>query len=198
MKLRILITAILTSISALLAAQKLDNDLQIEDVKDALEIAGFKIFKYDFGNIEPGYFLTVYIEELIQDTVFNSKEFMFLPVQEGSGKENIMKIIAQRDDNISKSFIVKFLFPTMMAQSRIEIHEDYRTEHIWLAFEEGEVAYEEKVPILLYGSTWEDELPDGRKIKRFCWGATLKRDMSNEELDNIEDMFVISYKLTKM
>jgi hypothetical protein len=50
----------------------------------------------------------------------------------------------------------------------------------------------------MYGSMWEDELPDGRKIKRFCWGATLKRDMSNEELDNIQDMFVISYKLTKM
>jgi hypothetical protein len=109
-----------------------------------------------------------------------------------------MKIIARRDDNKSESFIVKFLFPTMMAQSSIEIHEEYRSEHIWKAFEEGEVVYEEKVPILMYGSMWEDELPDGRKIKRFCWGATLKRDMSNEELDNIQDMFVISYKLTKM
>jgi hypothetical protein len=198
MKIRILITASLISIFSLVTAQKLDNELQIEDVKDALEIAGFNIFKYDFGNIEPGFLLKVYIEERIQDTVFNSKEFMFLPVQEGSGKENIMKIIARRDDNISESFIVKFLFPTMMSQSPIEIHEDYRSEHIWIAFEEGEVVYEEKVPILMYGSMWEDELPDGRKIKRFCWGATLKRDMSNEELDNIEHMFVISYILTKM
>jgi hypothetical protein len=198
MKPRILIVTLLISISTFITAQKRDNDLKIEDVKNALEMAGFNIYKYDFGNIESGHLLTVYIEELIQDTVFNSKEMRFMPVQEGSGKENIMKIIARQDDSESESFIIKFLFPTMMNQSPIEIHEDYRSEHIWMPFEEGEVVYEEKIPILMYGAMWEDELPSGMKIKRFCWGTTLKRDMSNEELDNIEHMFVISYELTKM
>lgn len=198
MKPKILLVTFLFATTSLITAQKLDNNLQIEDVKDALEMAGFNIFKYDFGNIEPGHLLTVYIEELIHDTVFNSKEFRFMTVKEGSGKENIMKIIARQNDYKSESFIVKFLFPTMMNQSPVEIHEDYRSEHIWKAFEEGEVVYEEKIPILMYGSMWEDELPSGMKIKRFCWGTTLKRDMSNEELDSIEHMFVISYKLTKM
>ena len=198
MKLRILTIAFLISISSLLAAQKIDNNLHSEDLKEALELAGLNIYKFDFGNIEPGYLLTVFIEELIHDTVFNSKEFMFMPAQEGSGKENIMRIIARRDDNETESFTIKFLFPTGIAQSPIEIHEDYRSEHIWMAFEEGEAVYEEKVPILMYGTMWEDELPDGTKINRFCWGTTLKRDMSNEELDNIKDMFIISYKLSKM
>jgi len=198
MKPKILIVAILITIAPFIKAQKLDNELQLDDVKDALEMAGFNIFKFDFGNIKPGHSLTVYIEEIIQDTVYNSKELRFMPVKEGSGKENIMKIIARRDDYTSESFIIKFFFPTMINQSSVDIHEDYRTVHIWKPFEEGELVYGEKTPILMYGSMWEVEFPNGVKVKKFCWGTTLKRDMSNEELDNIEHMFLISYKLTIM
>jgi hypothetical protein len=198
MKPKALIVFILITLSPFVTAQKLENELQLADIKDALEMTGLHIYKYDFGNIEPGYLLTFYIEEIIKDTVFDSKELRFMPVEEGSGKENIMKIIAKRDDYKSESFIIKFVFPTMMYQSPVKLHEDYRIEHIWKAFEEGDLFYERKTPLLLYGSMWEDELPDGMKVKRFCWDTTLKRDMSNEELENIEHMFVIGYELTKM
>ncbi len=69
MKLKTLSLTILLAFSSLLLAQNLDKEIRVQDIEDALETAGFNIYKYDFGKIQEGHFLLIYIDEIIQDTI---------------------------------------------------------------------------------------------------------------------------------
>ena len=77
------------------------------------------------------------------------------------------------------------------------IHEEYQTTHIWKKVEEGEVIFYAKTPLLLYGSMWEDKAPDGRTIYRLCMDTYISRDLSNDDLEKINHMFLLSYKIIK-
>lgn len=197
MNTKVLFVTIILTFPILVQGQKYEMEVQLSDIEDALNTAGIEISKFDFGEIREGHRLIFYLEEIIHDTIYKSYEFPASGINSTNNGKNAIKIITKRNSYNSESFIINFIFPKGENKKIIKIHEEYQTTHIWKKVEEGEVIFYAKTPMLLYGSMWEDKAPDGRTIYRLCMDTYISRDLSNDDLEKINHMFLLSYKIIK-
>ena len=177
-------------------SQNLLNDYKQDDYKAALELLGVNIYKFSFENIKDNYDIKIIVDEVTPDSIIFSKQFHFNPFKIEETQFNEIKIISKRESYTSETLWLKIMHPNQHTLARFDINEIYRVSHLWREFKEGELEYEKKVPILLYGTAWEVEYPNGVKLMKFCPNE-LKRDLSNEELKKMKHYFIISYELTK-
>jgi len=177
-------------------SQNLLNDYKQDDYKASLELLGVNIYKFSFENIKDNYDIKIIVDEVTPDSIIFSKQFHFNPFKIEETQFNEIKIISKRESYTSETLWLKIMHPNQHTLARFDINEIYRVSHLWREFKEGELEYEKKVPILLYGTAWEVEYPNGVKLMKFCPNE-LKRDLSNEELKKMKHYFIISYELTK-
>lgn len=177
-------------------SQNIIQERDLTDYEQALELIGVKEFKFDFKNMCKNGKIKLYIDEIKIDSVLQHKEFVFNLSRVKNLKENVLKVFSFTQADTSSFLKIKLIHPSMAVSLPLNMKGSNSEPHIWKCFEIGKLEYDKKVPLLLYGSMWDDEF-NGQKIKRFCWGTDLKRDMSNVELKKIPHMIVLGYELVK-
>ncbi|KJF42931.1 DUF5041 domain-containing protein [Draconibacterium sediminis] len=182
-------------IPALSFAQKSISELNSKDLRASLKLLGVEVFKYDFSDAEPNCGLTIYIEEYNKDSLLSSHPFNFGLWDKDLGEKEF-ELIAKVSSDTTQTYWLNLIHPKMQVKDRINVAPEFRNAHYWMEIEEGELEYDKKIPLLFYGQAWEDEI-QGMKIRRFCWGQAIGRDMKNENLEKIEHMVLISYELKR-
>ena len=187
---------ILTILSPLLGfGQKSITELDSKDLRSSLKLLGVEVFKYDFSDVEPNCGLTIFVDEYNKDSLVSSKPFNFGSwdkVPENKEFELISKV----SSDTAQTYWLNLIHPRMQMVTRVDVAPEFRNAHYWMEIEQGKIEYEKKIPLFFYGQSWEAEL-QGMKIRRFCWGEAVGRDMKNESLENIEHMVLISYELKR-
>lgn len=171
------------------------KELNSADIRSSLKLLGLEVFKYDFSPVKDDYGLTIYIDQYVNDSLVLSKPYAF-GKWEADAEQKEFKLISHIESDTSDVYWLNLVHPNMELNSKVDIPVGYRNAHYWMELAPGDIEYETKVPLLFCGLSWEDEI-QGMKIRRFCWGEDVQRDMQNETLDNIEHMILVSYELTK-
>jgi len=177
------------------SAQSLNKTLEPKDVSTALKMMGLEVFKFDFESVKDGYNLIVHIEEFENDSIIKHKKHQF-GSWKPEAKTKELKLFSKISSNTTETYWLSIVHLNGECTDRFDIASQFRKKHYWLPIKQGEIVYEQKMPLLFYGMAWEDEL-NGIKVLRFCWGEKVDRDMKNETLKKVEHKILISYELVK-
>ena len=184
----------LLSSSSLTKSQELMKQVNTDDVKNALEMLGVNIFKYDFSHVENDCQLKMYYEEFAGDSVISQKVWNFYNWEKDE-QPKTLKIIASTANKDGK-YEIRTIHPNATRTYTFDIIEKYREPHYWKTIKQEYLVYNKKTPLVFYGMSWEEELR-GKKVRRFCWRTEITREMDNKQLEKVEHMILISYQLNK-
>ena len=193
MKIKLVIIFSLLIFPYITKSQERIENINTKELNDAIEMLGVDIFKFSFDSIENDYGLKLYLEEITKDSVITRVVKNFGQWKNGSKHKKLKIISNTKKDSVAA---IKLLHPNMEIMTKFDIKSIYRNAHYWKPIKQNGLNYDEKTPLIFYGMSWEDEY-EGKKIRRFCWGDEITRKMDNENLDKIEHMILISYKLVK-
>lgn len=190
-----ILTATLLLFTILAHGQGLNEELESADIKAALKMLGIEIFKYDFSQQKEDFNLIIHLDELADDSVIISKSYN-LGKWDSVAKLKELRIIPKISSDTTSIYWVKISHPNMEFTERFDISPEFRHPHFWHQIQPGEIVYSKKTPLVFYGMSWESEF-NGMKIRRFCWGQQIDREMKNETLKKVGHMILISYELVE-
>jgi hypothetical protein len=170
------------------------------DLLQAIEMAGITINKFSIGSFDREYTIRVILEEfkdgivIETDTILqtSNKYSYFVKGKEGYYVSYIdsLKIFTKEE---ATSLTLKFRTYAMSSKEIIEI-EKYDKDSFYniRSFVDTEWKHNEKIPLLVYASSWEDK---EYGYHRFCGVVNLrKNDASTQELlSSSPHYFMISY-----
>lgn len=190
-----ILTCTLLVITFLANGQKPNEKLESADIQAALNMIGIDIFKYDFSKKTENSGLIVHLDEIANDSIIKSKSYNFGTL-DSTAKIKDLRIIPYISSDTASVYWIKIGYSKMELKQRFDIPNEFRNAHYWLQIEPGEIEYNKKIPLVLCGMSWESEI-NGMKIRRFCWGTKVDREMKNKTLKNVKHMILISYELAE-
>ncbi|QGY42915.1 DUF5041 domain-containing protein [Maribellus comscasis] len=179
--------------STLLFSQKLVTELNSGDIRSALKLANIEIHKFNFSEADTVHNLTIYLDEIADDSIINHKEYNFGRWSNDLTKRQL-KIMSKIDSAKDSVYFITLSHPGMQLSARFDISPEFCKNHAWMDVKQDEILYDKKTPLLFFGMFWEDEF-NGQKVYRFCWGEEVTREMNNVSLDQIDHMILVSYEL---
>jgi len=90
-----------------------------------------------------------------------------------------------------------FITEKFSSYAVLDIDEDYQRKHYWVRFAKSDFKIGEKIPLLFYGSEWDDII-DGKKVPRFCIHKPVSPDLDDETIKFMPHFFVVSYMFEEM
>ena len=177
-------------------AQTINQKYGKTDISDAFEFLGVNMFKFDFNEVNDGFNIQIIIDEFNSDSLLFQKKLLYDPSRIKDNQLNEVRIFSWHSNADSETIAMLVEHPSMNSRFKLTVPGEYRTDHFWRQFKIGEIKYDEKIPMLLYGMPWEVKYPNGVSIMKFC-PDELKRDLSNEAFNEMSHYYIISYKLIK-
>ena len=179
------------------------NDIQKLDILQALDELGVQIHKFDLGDFEKKYNLTIIVEKfqesriIKKDTIFNSNNTYEYYDDEGNAYYDFikeLKIITKELEEESK-----LLLNINGYKRNMKIHlpkSNDITFFEWREYKDTEWKLNKKTPLLMYASSWRDKDYD---IERFCGVRYLDENSEGEEeiFTYSPNYAIISYKITE-
>ncbi len=190
---RFIIVLCLYFVSLFASAQKLKKEMGNEDVAAALKMIGIEFFEFDFKEVKENYSLHIYVDEYEKDSILLTKNYNF-GQWKSSAEPKTFKLLSKIESDTASMYVFNILCPNMEISIPFKVLPRFRKVHYWQPIKEGTIEYNKKIPLLFLGMAWEAEF-QGMKIKRFCWGEEIGRELDNESMDKVVHKFVISYKL---
>jgi len=219
MKRALLILLMLSTIIGVSQSKKpIDNRPQIEkedsnnmynqsemstlDLLQALELASVRVFKFDIGTFDKEYKLEIFADEYIKGKLVNSNILVdftndygfWIDEEYNQGFIDQIKIFTKTEENESVLNIRTYALSTKKEISLAKT--DDRQFYNWRTYEKTKWQMNEKVPLLIFASSWLDKKYD---FHRFCGVVKLKEDdkATQELLDNSPNYIVINYKISE-
>ncbi len=220
MKKLFLLSLLLISISVYSQSEKpVDNRPQIEkedsndmynqskmttlDLLEALELASIRAHKFDIGTFDKEYNFQVFADEYVNgkliktDTLVNYKNDygFWIEGEYNQGFIDQIKIFTKTEENQSTLNIRTYALGTT---KEINLgRTDNRQFYNWREYEETKWKLNEKVPLLIFASSWLDKKYN---FHRFCGVVNLKEndERTQELLDYSPNYIVINYKISEI
>jgi hypothetical protein len=220
MKKLFLLPILLISISVYSQSEKpIDNRTQTEkedsndmynqskmttlDLLEALELASIRVHKFDIGTFDKEYKLEIFADEYVNgkliktDTLVNyTNDYGFwIDGEYNQGFIDQIKIFTKTDENQSTLNIRTYALETT---KEINLGKtDNRQFYNWREYEETKWKLNEKVPLLIFASSWLDK---EYNFHRFCGVVNLKKndERTQELLDYSPNYIVINYKVSEI
>jgi hypothetical protein len=147
------------------------EDITTLDMLEALDLASIRIHKFALGRFDKKYNLQIIADEYYQgkivntDTLvdYNNTYLYWIDEKDYGGVIDQIKIFTKTDNNQAELMIKTYSMSTRKEVS-LDI-EDERQFFVWRAFENAEWKLEQKVPLLVFASSWLDKKYD---FHRFC------------------------------
>lgn len=187
-------------------SQFIDNYDKIskKDLIDALSFAGIDIISLDLGKVDRNYAFKVIIEEyagkdnlISSDTAISSFTEYQKPTKDGKWEIKYidsLRLISKVINNSFDKIFLMFTTEKFSAYRELNIDEDYQRKHYWVRFAKSDFKIGVKIPLLFYGSEWDDII-DGKKVPRFCSKIEVSTDLDDETIKFIPHFFIVSYLL---
>lgn len=180
------------------------TDQKYEDLLGTLQFAGIESFKTQLNDVPLEKTLTVYLKEFykdkssIVDTILVAETTFYKFSTDTTWTKTPVEAIAiytQREYETSDHFYLQARISGVIgAKKRIKIPLNFNELHSWRAIRMGKFEIGKEIPILLYGSWWNDTL-NGRKVKRFCSAEEFNPDLSNPQLKLIPHYYLVCLKV---
>jgi len=173
------------------------------DILQALELASIRINKFDIGTFEKSYQFKVFADTYINgslsmtDTLISyTNEYSYWVDKEHYiGFIDQLKIFTKTDDNKST---LKFQTYALSTKKDISLQRSNSKQFFnWREFKDTKWQLNEKVPLLVFASSWEDKTYG---FQRFCGIAKLtnEHEQTKELLTSSPHYIIISYKITEI
>ena len=173
------------------------------DLLEALELASIRAHKFDIGTFDKEYNFQVFADEYVNgkliktDTLVNYKNDYGFWIDEEyyQGFIDQIKIFTKTEENQSTLNIRTYALGTT---KEINLGKtDNRQFYNWREYEETKWKLNEKVPLLIFASSWLDK---EYNFHRFCGVVNLKEndERTQELLDYSPTYIVINYKISEI
>ena len=181
------------------------TDQKYEDLLATVQFAGIELFKTRLNEVPVEKTLTVYLKEFskdkgesIADTILLAETTFYKFATDTTWTKNpieSIEIYTQREYETSEDLYIQARISGVIGEKkRIRIPLNFNVLHSWRTIRMGKFQIGKEIPILLYGSWWDDTL-NGRKVKRFCSAEELNSDLSNPELKLIPHYYLVCLKV---
>ena len=178
-----------------------------EDLVDALSFAGVDIIKINLGEVNSNYSFKIIIDEyagkdnfIKSDTVISHFTEYNKPSKDGNWEKHYidsLRLISKVLNNSFDKIYLIFSTGPFSVNAIMNLEKKYQKKHYWVKFSKADLIIGDKIPILFYGSEWDDMI-NGVKVPRFCSKKELSRDLDEETIQFIPHYFIISYKLDEI
>ena len=173
------------------------------DLLEALELASIRVYKFDIGTFDKEYKLQIFADEYVYgeliktDTLVNyTNDYGFwIDGEYNQGFINQIKIFTKTEENQSTLNIKTYALGTT---KEINLGKtDNGQFYNWREYEETKWKLDEKVPLLIFASSWLDK---EYNFHRFCGVVNLKEndERTQELLDYSPNYIVINYKISEI
>jgi len=177
------------------------------DLLKALSLLGVQVFKFDIGEFQQEYKISITMDEYLNGEKINSKEIIkgnniYYYSTDSIYTEN-SEIFYDYINQLSfyvneKDSIVNITFSDYSTDTRLSLHKKKEREpqfYSWRYYRDSQWKLNENVPLLVYASSWLDNKSN---IERFCGVATLSVDDEDttELLRNSPHYFCFNFKVT--
>ena len=198
----------------LLKGQEIDiynEDIEIsqEDLKDALDLIGLKIFNFKMVLPKDGsYNMVFYRNEYVENELVNEEKISVIrfPYNAFDENENLItkdiekiRIIINKKpaDTDDYSFETSIRGGRGQRTIKTKINKHFESNFDIRPFKLEAPKVGENNPLLLIGSIWK-YIRNGKVGYRFCGSNELDADFSNEAFEEMPSYYVIGYKLVKL
>lgn len=187
-------------------------EITLDDMSAILQTLNMDLFKFGVNLPEDNnYKVCLYLEEYAEKEIINEKTIWCTssPYTIYDNEERALqpfdgaRFIIKNDENI---FLLNIRMGDFVhPQYKIEIDSIYPYKHLPKRFKISNTTLSEgKTPLVMIGSFWESELPDGQtlpdgsnKILRFCMENELSPDFSSEAFNEMPHHYIIGLNVTK-
>lgn len=173
------------------------------DLLQALELASIRVHKFDIGTFDKEYKFEVFADEYVNgkliktDTLVNYKNDygFWIDGNYNQGFIDQIKIFTKTEENNSTLNIRTY---ALGITKEINLGKtDNQQFYNWREYEETKWKMNEKVPLLIFASSWFDK---ENNFHRFCGVVNLKEndERTQELLDYSPNYIVINYKISEI
>jgi hypothetical protein len=180
------------------------EEISKKDLIDALSFTGLDIINLDLEKVDRNYAFKVIIEEYAgKDNLISSNiaisEFTEYKKPAEDGKWEIkyihsLRLISKVMNNSFDKIFLMFSTEKFDAYRELDIDGAYQRKHYWVRFAKSDFKIGTKIPLLFYGSEWDDII-DGKKVPRFCSKIEVSTALDDETIKFITHFFIVSYML---
>jgi len=173
-----------------------------EDLIDALSFAGIDIISLDLEKVNQNYTFKIIIDEyagkgnfISSDTAISQSTEYRKPTKDGEWEIDYidsLRVISKVINNSFDKIYLMFITEKFSSYAALDIDGDYQRKHYWVRFAKSDFKVGEKIPLLFYGSEWDDII-DGKKVPRFCIHKEVSPDLDDDTMKFIPHFFVVSY-----
>ena len=170
------------------------SEIEDKDIIDALAFSGIGIYKFEIDSLIEKHNFYLIIDEFAgkdnlikSDTLFGLNPFQ-IPSEEVSKIRFITKVVNNLYDKVS----LYISTPHFSTWKEIEIDKKYRRKHYWIEFEKSQNKINTKIPLLFFGSEWDD-IYNGQMTTRFCSRDKMELDLSGDAINMIPHFYIIYY-----
>jgi len=179
------------------------KDITHEDVIEALQFAGIDIFKFSVNSFNKNYDFYIFVDEFTQagglkrvDTLLaHQTEFQQYSDDKSLETKHIdhFRFITKVLNNTYDTIYLYISTNYVSILKELHIAKEFSRKHYWVRFSQQETEINKTIPLLFYGSEWDDII-DGKKVSRFCSRKELKPELSDPTIKLIPHYFIISYR----
>lgn len=181
------------------------DDMTTLDVLQALQAIGIQVKKFDLGEFDQLYSFTIFADEykngkLVKtDTLLEEdNQYHYYPEEGGDYFLDYMDQIKVVTLDAENESTLNFHTYKVRFKEDIKLEKtDDRQFFVWRRYKDTHWKKDQKVPLMLFGSSWEDKTYG---FHRFCGVVSLEENTpaTQELLDYSPNYIVISYQVSDM
>ncbi|MBU0473943.1 MAG: DUF5041 domain-containing protein [Bacteroidetes bacterium] len=172
------------------------ENIDKNDVLDALSFSGINIFNFQIDSTTENYDFYIIAEEyagrdnLIKtDTLMGEGSFKI-----SNEKINEIRFITMITNSSYAKVKLQISTPSVLTWKELEMEKEYVRKHYWVKFVKSDTKDNRKIPLLFFGSEW-DAIINGQKTTRFCSLNEVPVDLSGDAISEMPHFYVLSYLL---
>ena len=177
------------------------------DLIDALNFAGINIISFDLEKFDRNCTFNILVDEYAgkdnligSETLVNQSTEYKIPDEDGHLENKYiekLRVVSKVLNNSFDKIYLMFSTERFTAHPVLNINEEYQRKHYWVRFAKSDFKIGEKIPLLFYGSEWDD-IMNGKKVTRFCCRNEVPTDLNDSNIEFMPHFFVVSYLLEEI
>jgi hypothetical protein len=178
------------------------SEITTLDLLEALDLASIRIFKFGLGSFDKEYKFQIFADEYLDGKLVNTDTLLdhtnvygfFIEEDYFPGFIDQLKIFTKTEENQSELRLNTYAF-SIKKEVSLNIN-DERQFFIWREYKDATWKLNQKVPLLVFASSWLDKKYD---FHRFCGVVKLAENEKDtkELLKSSPNYITISYKVSE-
>ncbi|MFA6540895.1 MAG: DUF5041 domain-containing protein [Bacteroidota bacterium] len=183
------------------------QDISNKDVIEALQFAGIDIFKIPLDSIKQNYGFSIIADEYVtKDSIIFSDTLLSYFTVYGKYNEKMkaedafidhFRFVSKILNNSYEKIFLLISTNSVETWREMTIDKKYARKHYWVRFAKQPQVIGQKIPLLFYGSEW-DNIINGKKVPRYCSREELTKELNDPTIKFIPHFFIISYELNTL